>query len=91
MIADLMGDGPGLDIDTADLVDAWERLRAQVPGIPTRPALYRWLERYMALGLAEDRGRGRWYLHRAAAATTVTITERDEEGGDDGRLSTIAV
>jgi hypothetical protein len=91
MISDLMGDATGLDIDTADLVDAWEALRTQVPGIPTRPALYRWLERYMAAGLAEDRGRGRWYLHRAAASTTVTITDRDEEGGDDGQLSTIAV
>ena len=91
MIRALMGERDGMDIDTSDLVDAWEDLRERIPGIPTRPALYRWLERYMALGLAEDRGRGRWYLHRAAAATTVTVTERDEEGGDDGRLSTIAV
>ena len=91
MIRALMGERDGMDIDTSDLVDAWEDLRERIPGIPTRPALYRWLERYMALGLAEDRGRGRWFLHRAAAATTVTVTERDEEGGDDGRLSTIAV
>ena len=71
----LEGYPQGRDVDTSSLVDAW----MAIPGMPARPALYRWLNRYARRGLAESRERGLWHLHPGAAAVTVTVGDDEDD------------
>jgi hypothetical protein len=61
-------------VATADIVDAW----MATPGMPARPAIYRWLARYQDLGLVEDLDRGKWLVHPAATTKTVTVGDDDD-------------